>query len=212
MKLRWIISSLLFITMFATGCENVALSQWVPAPQGWHSRVAQLLLDESAFPKGWQINFDSPQDHIMDPTVNHVGREWWNPDKGSAYVAESIWRAYAVRDAKEKYTELRQSPVLLASLTPSPDDFYVEFRPPSELSFQSQIADEFYIACGWVVWAYCEVVARYRNYVVDLSLPLEAESQENIRQGLTYIEIEAALKVMDNEFRDFFESQPTPTS
>ncbi len=147
----------------------------------------------------------------MDPTINHVGREWWNPRKGSAYISQSIWRSYTVSDAKKGYIELRQSPLLLARLTPIPEDFYVEFSPPPELSFQSQVADEFYLACGWDVWAYCEVVARYRNYTLELNLPLEAEYQGRIRQGLTYREMDAALKAMDNEFQEFFKSQLTPT-
>ncbi len=206
MKLRQAMSSLLLIAIFTTGCERVVLSQLIPSPLGWRSPVAQLLLDESAFPKGWQIDFDFPEENTMDPTINHVGREWWGPDKGSAYISQSIWRSYTVSDAKKGYTELRQSPLLLACLTPIPEDFYVEFSPPLELSFQSQVADEFYMACGWVVWAYCEVVARYRNYTVELNLPLEAEYQGRTRQGLTYGEMEAALKAMDNEFQELFSS------
>lgn len=212
MKLRQVMSSLLLVAIFATGCERVALSQLIPSPPGWRSPVAQLLLDENAFPKGWQIiDYESPQDHLMDPTINHVSREWWNPDKESAYMSQSIWRAYTVGNAKKGYTELRQSSLLLARLTPIPEDFYVEFRPPPELSFQSQVADEFYIACGWNVWAYCEVVARYRNYIVDLSLSHETVYQGQINQGLTYVEMETVLKAMDNEFREFFNSQLTPT-
>ncbi len=210
MRLRQVMSSLLLVASFTTGCEKVALSQLIPSPLGWRSPVAQLLLDESAFPKGWQIDFESPQDHIMDPTVNHVYREWWNPAKGSASIAQSIWRAYTVGNAKKGYTELRQSPILLARLTPIPEDFYVEFKPPPELSFQSQVADEFYMACGWQAWAYCEVVARYRNYIVDLHLSHETEYQGEINQGLTYVEMESILKDMDNEFQEFFSSQLTP--
>lgn len=212
MKTRWIISvSLLVVIILAVGCEKVEPSLLTDPPSGWHSPVAELFVDESAFPKNWQISSESPQDHVMDSTVNHVDREWWNPEKGSAYISQSIWRAYTVKDAKRKYNELRKSPLLLARLTPSPDDFYVEFRPPSEFSFQSQIADEFYIACGWVVWAYCEVVARYHNYVVDFNIPLEAEYQGHIRQGLTYAEIEVALQVMENKFQAFFNLEITPT-
>jgi hypothetical protein len=212
MKLFQNLASWLLLAMLVTGCNGAGLPQSVfPTPPGWRSPVAELLLDESDFPDGWQIDFNSPQDLFMDPTVNHVGRELWNPEKGSAGILQSIWRSYTVSDAKKGYTELRQSPLLLARLTPIPEDFYVEFNPPPELSFQSQVADEFYMACGWVVWAHCKVVARYRNYTVELNLALEAEHQGHISQGLTYIEIEVALKAMDNKFQEFFSSQLTPT-
>jgi hypothetical protein len=207
MKLLQHPASLFLLVVFTVGCQQKVLPQSViPTPPGWRSPVAELLMDESDFPEGWQISFNSPQDLFMDPTVNHVGRELWNPEKGSAYILQSVWRAITVEDARRKYTELRQSPLLLARLTPSPDDFYVEFRPPAEFSFQSKVADEFYIACGWVVWSYCEIVARYHNYVVDLQLPLEANYQGRARQGLTYVEIERVLETMEAKFAEFLKS------
>jgi hypothetical protein len=209
MKHQWIISSFL-LAIFITGCEQGALRRVASPPFGWRSPVAELLLDEGSFPNGWQIDLEFPQDHLMDPTINHVGRELWNPQKGSAGISQSIWRAYSFKDAKEKYSELRQKLLFSPRFTPSPYDFYVEFRPPSELDYKSQIADEFYMACGWVVWAYCDVVARYRNYCVELRLDLEANYQEHVRDGLTYAEIETALKVMDSKFEEFFNSQLTP--
>jgi hypothetical protein len=97
---------------------------------------------------------------------------------------------------------------LLVQFTPSPDDFYIEFQTPPELSFQSQVADDFYVACGWVVWAYCEVVARYKNYTIYLNLPLEAINQNQARQGLTYVEIDLVIQAVDNKFHRFIISLP----
>lgn len=209
MNFRCCISAISLASFFVTSCEGIGLSQPNP-PFGWRSPVAELLLGEGAFQNSWQIGLEFPQDHVMDPTTNHVGRELYSPEKGSAYISQSIWRAYTIKDAKEKYTELRQTLLFSPHFTPSPYDFYVEFRPPSELNYKSQIADEFYMACGWVVWAYCDVVARYRNYSVELNLPLEANYQEHVSHGLTYAEVETALKVMDSKFEQFFNSQLTP--
>ena len=210
---RWQAGILLVLLVFAAGCSVPGFYYRGPSPPGWRSPVFNLLLDESAFPTGWQIDLEFPKDRIMDPTVNHVGREWWNPNKGSAGVIQSIWRAYSVKDAKEKYTELRRSPILLGSYVPSPYDFYIEFHPPSELRFQSQAADEFYVACGWVIWSYCEAIARYRNYVVAINLDLEADYQVDVSQGLTYAEIDKVLEAMDAKFVGFLGSFPltTPT-
>jgi hypothetical protein len=167
-------------------------------------------LSEDALPNSWRVNLEFSQDHFMDPTTNHVGQEWYSPEKGSAYISQSIWRAYTIKDAKEKYSELRQALLLTQRFTPSPYDFYVEFRPPVELNYESRIADEFYIACGWVVWAYCDVVARYQNYSVELNLPLEAIFQEHASQGLTYSEIETVLKSLESKYDEFFKSEITP--
>lgn len=96
--------------------------------------------------------------------------------------------------------------------TPSPPDFYVAFVPPDEIDFHSQIADEFYLACGWRIWARSEVLARYRNYVVDLSLDLEAEYGGHTSQGLKYAEIETVVRAMDAKFAEamaqFYPSLP----
>jgi len=211
MNLRWCTSVLLSLAVLAVGCTSCGLSRVRTPPPGWRSPVAELLLDETDLPTSWQIDLEFPQGSIMDPTINHVAREWWNPEKGTAGIMQSIWRAYTIEDAQEKYAELRQSPVLLSRFTPSPYDFYVEFCPPSEIGFQSQVANEFYIACGWIVWPYCEVVARYRNYVIDMRLDLEMEYEGRSRYGLTYVEVEAALEAMDAKFIRFFDSLATPS-
>lgn len=202
----------LLMVLSTTGCNvDVPWRAGTPPP-GWRSPVGGLLLDETAFPQGWQIDLEFPQDKTLDPTINHIAQEWWNPDEGSAGIMQSIWRAHTVEEAMETYEELRQSPVLLAEFTPSPGDFYVEFYPPSELRYQSPVADEFYVACGWIVWSYCEVVARYSNYVVDMRLDLEADHEGRIRRGLTYSEIEFAVEAMDAKFAEFLNALPLATS
>jgi hypothetical protein len=212
MNLRWCASALLSLAVLAVGCKDLETSRLGPSPPGWRSPVAELLLDETDLPEGWQGDLEFPEGRITDPTINHAAQEWWNPEKGSAGIMQSIWRAYTIEDAQEKYAELRQSPVLLSRFTPSPYDYYVEFHPPSEISFQSQIADEFYIACGWIVWPYCEVVVRYRNYVVDMRLDLETEDEGRATHGLTYEEIETAIEAMDAKFaealEEFYPSSP----
>ncbi len=194
-------------------CRLTPWPRWIaPAPPGWRTPVAELLLDESDYPDGWYVDFNAPENLFMDPTVNHVDRQLGNPGKGSAYILQSIWRAYTLGDARSKYTELRETPPLVAWFTPSPSDYYVKFQPSTEISFQSKVADEFYVACGWVVWSYCEAVARYHNYVVDLRLPLEASSQGHVEQGLTYTEIEKVLEMMDAKFAAFLTTLSAPTS
>jgi len=177
-----------------------------PLP-GWRSPVSELFVDESAFPEGWQIG--SVRGATMDPTVNHVAREWEGGEYGLAF--QSIWRAYTVADAKEKYDELLASQ-FHPSRTLPPYELFIEFEPPEEIDFHSRVADEFYMACGWWTWAYCEVIARYRNYVVELCLDREAEYDGHVTHGLTYPEIEAIVRAMDARFaealEEFYPSSP----
>jgi hypothetical protein len=189
----------------AVGCGVVRPLDPTPLP-GWFTPVSELFVDESALPVGWQVGF--PED-TMDPAANHVWREWWGPPDESGFVFQSIWRAYTVAAAEERYDELRVSQ--FEPSRPSPYDTFVPFEPPDEIGVRSQVADEFYVACGWWGRAYCEVVARYRNYVVELHLDREAECEGRVSEGLTYPEIETIVTAMDARFAEAMEEfYPTP--
>jgi hypothetical protein len=184
------------------GCRAIVATGPSPTPlPGWRSLVGELLVEDSAFPEGWARIRDLPQGMMTNPTINHVYRSWWGEAEGVGKVEQAIWRAYTIADAEDKYAELRQSQFYVHR-TSSPPDFYVPFEPPDEINFQSQVADEFYLACGWRIWARCEVVARYRNYVVDMRLDLEAEYEGHATHGLTYPEIEAVVRAMDAKFAE----------
>lgn len=191
-------------------CCGILPSLLPPTPTplpGWRSPVNDLFVDESAFPEGWEIG--SVTGATTDPTVNHVAREWEGGEYGLAF--QSIWRAYTVADAKEKYDELLASQFHPSTTLP-PYEIFVEFKPPDEISFHSQVVDEFYMACGWWGTAYCEVVARYHNYVTEMRLGLEAEYEGNTNDGLTYSETEAVVRAMDAMFaeamEEFYPSSP----
>ncbi len=199
-RLRAVLVLLLVISL--SSCEGL-----VPTPPpGWRSPVSELFMDESALPAGWKI--DSPEGRTTDPTINHIAREWSHPGK-SGGVFQSIWRAYTARDAKSEYNKLRRSQFVRGRPS-DPRAAYVPFEPPEEINLQGLTADEFYLACGWSTWAYCEMVARYRNYAVELRLDLEAEYEGHISEGLTYPEVEAAIRAMDAQFARALETLPTP--
>jgi len=193
----------LFLASLMGSCE-VVLTTPTPPP-GWRSPVYQMLVDDSIFPQDWFVLF--PEDTSTDPTTNHVGRRWGHVS--GAKAEQAIWRAYTISDAEAKYDSLRNS-----QFQPSqplyPGTIFVEFKPPTEISFQSQIADEFHLACGWWRWAYCEVVARYRNYVVDIRMDLQAEHEGVHSDGLPYEEIEKIVAAMDAKFAGGLDTLPTP--
>jgi hypothetical protein len=166
-----------------------------PLP-GWRYPTSEFFfVDDDVFPDSWAIEF--PGHAATDPTINFISREWWQVGT-SRSVRQSIWRAYTTVDAQEKYDELRGQFRPTGPLHPT--DFYVEFEPPEEINFKSQAADEFYLACGWWTWAYCKVIGHYHNYVVEMSLDLEAECEGHITQGLTHAEIATIVVAMDTKF------------
>lgn len=195
MKVRLIM--ILLITQVACGLQPTP----TPLP-GWYNDARELFLEESAFPPGWQIELQLETD--THPRANHVHREFSKlPNSGG--VSQDIWRAYTVADAEEKYVELRQS-----QFQPRlpPEEMVAPWEPPDEIAFQSTIADEYYLACGWEEWAYCQYLARYRNYVTYLRLDRQAEMGERQSQGLTYAEIEAVLKAVDARFGEALDDLP----
>jgi len=193
---------ILAFTTLTVSCGVIWPLKPTPTPlPGWRSPVSDLLVDESAFPEGWSILH--PEDTSTDPTVNHVGRRWGRVGV-SGTIAQGIWRAYTTADAEEKYDELRASQFQPGR--PSPYNVFVPFALPPEIGFQSQVADEFYLACGWWGEAYCGVVARYRNYVVYMRLEREAECEGHVTHGLTYAEIESVVRAMDAKFVEVMEA------
>jgi len=176
-----------------------------PLP-GWRSPVYQLLVDDSVFPQSWVVDF--PQDTSTDPTANHVGRTWGNITNGAG-TEQAIWRAYSITDAQKKYDELQSQ--FRPSRPSEPDAIFIEPEPPAEIRFQSQVADEMRLACGWTYAAYCVVVARYRNYVTDIRMDLQADHEGIHSDGLTYEQIENIVMAMDVKFTAFLVTFPMST-
>jgi len=201
--------SLIISIAFLVGCQNASPTP-IPLP-GWNFLVSDLLLEENSFPEGWERIRDHPQGSLTDPTIGYVYRSWWGKAQGYGKTDQAIWRATSIADSKAHYDELRGSqfepshPLALGTV-------FVPFKPPTEIDFQSKVADEFYLACGWWDWAYCEVIGRYGNYVVEMGLDLEAEYEGHSTHGLTYAEIETVVEAMDTRFAEFLEAFPLSTS
>jgi len=188
-------------------CNVIPAFKPKPTPlPGWRSSVSALLVDDTAFPDGWVREREFPD--TPDPSINHVYRQWWWKARGDGASNQAIWRAYTIVDAKEQYTELRQQSMFRPDFTPSPGDLFIAFKSPPEISFRSEIADEFFLACGWLYEAQCHVISRYRNYVTFLSLDLESEYQGYTTVGMTYSEIESVVRAMDAKFVEFLSEYP----
>ncbi len=204
LSMRSKLTFLMICSVLLLGCGVLSLPTPTPLP-GWRSLTSDLLLEDDAFPEGWTRIRDWPVNSLTDVTINHVYRSWWGGEVSNWEVEQVIWRAYSIKDAEEYYAKRRQGQFAPPSGTLAPYDLYVEFVPPEEIAFKSQDADEFYLACGWWTWAYCEVVARYHNYVVEMQFDLEAEHEGEVSHGMTYAEIESIIRAMDAEFSEGME-------
>ena len=92
-----------------------------------------------------------------------------------------------------------------------PGDFFMEFKSPDDIQFESWAADEYSLTCGWMTWAYCSLIVRYRNYNTALRLDLQAEYKGEKSDGLTYAEMEPIMKAMDTRFVEFLAQIGTPS-
>ncbi len=200
MKLYVRFATIILLTSLLEACNVLGITP--TPPPGWRSPVYQLLVDDSVFPQGWNVDF--PQDTSTDTETNHVGRTWGYMT--GAKAEQAIWRAYTIADAQTKYDELQGQ--FHPSRPSEPDAIFVEPKPPTEIGFQSQVADEMRLACGWAYVAYCTVVARYRNYVTDIRMDLQADHEGNHSEGLTYEQIETIVKAMDAKFATFLAAFP----
>lgn len=173
--------------------------------------VSDLLLEDRDFPEGWARMRDHPVGSLTDASINHVYRSWWDREQGEGITEQAIWRAYSIEDAMRKYQELLQNPLLTARYTPSPDEYYIEFKIPSDIVYKSLLADESLIACGRRIWEFCDVIIRYKNYIVEIRIDLETNYGGYISHGLTNDEIERVLAAVDGKFAFFFSSYPAPS-
>jgi hypothetical protein len=182
-----------------TGCQGISLSGTPTPPPGWRNLVSDNFIDVSAFPTTWYVGFTDPKDKEDDPTVNHFFREWGG--QGAAW--QNILRAYSIIDAQNLYSKLRKSQFTVTG-SPTPGKAYSEFSVPVEVKFSSQIADDYYFACSQWNGSHCEVVARYKNYVTDVYLPLRTDAESN--EDLTYPQMETILINMDQKFGELIKT------
>lgn len=101
-------------------------------------------------------------------------------------------RAYGnIDDAINSFADLRGLIFRTSSQEPS-----TPYKPPAEITYQSPIADDFYLACGVDIFLLCRSLSRYRNYLIELFMPVISEYENT---GMTYPEVEAVLRALDTK-------------
>lgn len=197
---------LIILLISVISCRLYPFNRGLPTSlPGWRIPVYKLLVEESAFPGGWENLY--PEKTVTDSTVNRVSK-LFGKETESGTVLQTIFRAYTIEDAKNGYESLQSQ----YTPTPSPfDEIFMLPEEPDEINFTSYTADEWHLGCGWAGLPYCLLTAQYRNYITDIYISLEVEDPKNPGQyteGLTYEEIEVLLKNVDDKFNTFLEDNP----
>jgi len=204
----WKALSLTLVSVFCVSCNSlfaITRAHSTPLP-GWDSPIDDLFLTLDDLPAGWQSKSAIPITKA-DPTINVNSRDWYQVGS-SISVYQIIWRASTIENAQTRYVD-RIENEFRTPQTPVPSyRTFSEFTTPSEISFRSKVADEFYVVCGWSDLSYCEVVARYRNYVTILRMDAKSQCENKTAEGLSYSEIGKIIMAMDGHFEKFLTENP----
>jgi len=142
--------------------------------------VEVLLIDESVFPPGATAGpvMPNPDSH---GAVEHAGRSIYVGTGGANYEA---YRYESLRQAAREYR--RQMRVWF-----SEGEGWTPWLVPSEVSYQSPIADQYYLACGsHYSVSMCNMIGQYEEYFVRFNSHISPDF-------MTYADLERVLKAID---------------
>jgi len=167
------------------------------------SLVSDLLLEDSALPDGWVRIRDMPATSLSDPSINHVYRSWWGENQGYGKVEQAIWRSISEQKAKDFYNETRLSLLGNPIRTPVPGLVYMPYERSHEISFESDLANEYDYACGWSGKPLCIMVARYNNYTTTLIVEWQTTGLDGVLiKGMDAFEFSKQMSEVDKRFSE----------
>jgi hypothetical protein len=189
----------LALVLLGTGCSNAGeVLNATPLP---NAPAPSLLLDEKPFPPKWQV---APGETSRDLRDTHAIRGFGRRSI-AGQVIQNVYQFDSVRDALAKYQLYRKADFAKA---PPPQVPSTELVTPSEITYQSPIADEYYLGCGWNVAYICRALFRYRNYVVEFYFDIDSGNGE----GMKVREVEPIVRAMDEQTSSVLGIPfPTPT-
>jgi len=183
------------IAIILTGCNLSRLQSKTPVAAS--PPASAFLLDSDVFPRGW--TFESDEQGVIV-----AGRDFYLPN-AYGHSFQEVFRRPNDNEASKKYkTYLSGEFNVSGARQPA-----IPFVPPPEITFKSNIANEYYFACGVDVIPQCKMLARYRNYFVYLYLNLSTNTEPG---GLTYSEIEHVLEALESKVSDAFNISATQGS
>lgn len=173
---------LVVATLLLSGCFGVPYSlSGDPIPVNPPDvPTSDLLLDESPFPSGWQIDLCEPycdRDRFLGESSRTFGRIGI-----PGHIIQDVFYYRTERDAEAKFQRYDET---------------TGHSPPPEISYLSPIADEQYLRCGVDKRSgieNCRAARRYGNYFIYFYFDLD----QGYDDGLPSIEdVEPILRAMD---------------
>lgn len=140
--------------------------------------TSELLLSETPFPDGWQIDPPSERDISPSQSSRTLGRIGI-----SGNVLQDVFYYRTEKDAAAKFQRYKET---------EPDTF----TAPTEIDYRSPIADEQYLYCGadHRNITGCVAARRYGNYFIYFYFDLD----QGYNDGLSSIEeVEPILQALD---------------
>jgi hypothetical protein len=193
---------LLIVTGLAlmTNCSRVTEPQKPPSDS---VSASALLLEPISFPDGWA---GSPCDTSLcrqgGGGVTAAERDFYRAE-APGHVLQEVYRFLDNQAASHKFSVYRATDFD----KPEMSFHYEPLAPPPEISFRSQIADEYYFACGVEDVPLCRMVARYRNFFVYIYFDHATEKNAG---GLTYSQIEHVLEALETKVAQALDIPTSP--
>jgi hypothetical protein len=178
----FIVGAIAFIVLNMGCAKFVSGPSSPPLPT---TSATELLVSREAFPRDWMVDPCNPDRCLRD---TNALRTFGRPGIPGS-VIQQIFRLGSVEAAKDKFSTYRE-----VDFRPrqSPN---IQLAPPSEITYHSPIADEFYFGCGVDEIPACEAIFRYNNYFVFFHFDIDSGKGD----GLKIEQVEPILRAMDSK-------------
>lgn len=144
-----------------------------------------VLIDESIVPEAWYLNMSGEPAARFGVEFEAV---FFNSSYGGGIYA--VYREWSTRKAKDSYDDFVKSYF-------SSNDELPEWTAPSELTYQSLVADQVQFGCSTEVGTdreYCQFAAQYDVYIVWFYSVMS--------EVMTYADFEAVLQEIDRRMTE----------
>jgi hypothetical protein len=195
LKTRWLeIVILLAVSLCASCVEGP------PPERGF--RAEDLMLDASAFPKGWEATgtgdipgpiagqaheYERVRRSFIGPVRSRIGN--------MTGATQSVYRYGGTRTAAKKFEAKRKQFFKSDKFTP-------EWQVPEELTYQSVVADKLHLGCTYYsTRQVCRALGQYEEYVVMILVDVYPDSD------VTYADFERILEAMEERITLYLRSE-----
>jgi hypothetical protein len=153
-----------------------------------------FLVEIDSFPNGWTSTSCNSSLCEKDGGLSSAGQDYYLTG-ASGHVYEEVYRFSRNEEAAREFSIYKENSFNKSDVR-SP---FTAFQPPSDIKFESKIADEHYLACGVDVIPQCEFIARYKNYMIYFYFDRSTPESPG---GLTSAEIENVLVSLEVKVTD----------